>query len=248
MTTAVRSVRIAPGNGGTHAVAETVTDLDVTDPIAVTRHASRERYDLVVIGPEAPLAAGVADELAASRIPVFGPSRAAARLESSKAFAKRQMERAGIATAASATFTDAEAAIAHVRAAERPPVVKADWLAAGKGVVVPETHEEATTAIGELFGSVAPGARVVARGAPRRAGGQRLRPGQRVDGCAAGRGARLQARCDGDRGPNTGGMGAYSPVPGSACRRLSAPRLRSSSRSPGGWPRRLPIAACCTPG
>ena len=114
---AVRRVRIAPGNGGTHAVAETVPDLDVTDPIAVTRHASRERYGLVVIGPEAPLAAGVADELAAARVPVFGPSRAAARLESSKAFAKRQMERAGIATAASATFTDAEAAIAHARAA-----------------------------------------------------------------------------------------------------------------------------------
>ena len=211
---AVRRVRIAPGNGGTPAVAETVADLDVTDPIAVTRHASRERYDLVVIGPEAPLAAGVADELASARIPVFGPSRAAARLESSKAFAKRQMERAGIATAASATFTDAEAAIAHVRAAERPPVVKADWLAAGKGVVVPETHDEAVAAIRELFGSVAFGARLVLE--------ERLTgPEVSVFGLVSGStivplaAARDYKRLgDGDRGPNTGGMGAYTPVPG----------------------------------
>ena len=96
----VRSIRTAPGNGGTAAVGENV-DLDPTDPQAVARHVARERYDLVVIGPEAPLAAGVADELTAGRIPTFGPMRAAARLESSKAFAKRQMERAGVATAAS---------------------------------------------------------------------------------------------------------------------------------------------------
>jgi phosphoribosylamine---glycine ligase len=211
---AVRRVRIAPGNGGTHAVAETVADLDVTDPIAVARHASRERYDLVVIGPEAPLAAGVADELASARIPVFGPSRAAARLESSKAFAKRQMERAGVATAASATFTDAEAAIARVRAAERPPVVKADWLAAGKGVVVPETHEEAVTAIRGLFGSVAPGARLVLE--ERLEGPEvsvfALVSGSTVVPLAAARDYKRLG--DGDRGPNTGGMGAYTPVPG----------------------------------
>ncbi len=101
----VRRVRIAPGNGGTPAAGESVPDLDIGDPIAVARHATRERYDLVVIGPEAPLAAGVADELTSARIPTFGPSRAAARLESSKAFAKRQMERAGVPTAAAVTFT-----------------------------------------------------------------------------------------------------------------------------------------------
>ena len=211
---AVRRVRIAPGNGGTHAVAETVPDLDVTDPIAVTRHAARERYDLVVIGPEAPLAAGVADELASARIRVFGPSRAAARLESSKAFAKRQMERAGIPTAASATFTDPDAAIAHVRASERPPVVKADWLAAGKGVVVPETHEEAAAAIRELFGGVAPGARVVLE--ERLAGPEvsvfALVSGSTVVPLAAARDYKRFG--DGDVGPNTGGMGAYTPVPG----------------------------------
>ena len=103
----------------------------------------------------------MADELASARIPVFGPSRAAARLESSKAFSKRQMERAGIETAAARSFTDPEAALAYVRAAEQPPVVKADWLAAGKGVVVPETTEEAVGAVRELFAGVAPGATVV---------------------------------------------------------------------------------------
>ena len=210
----VRRVRIAPGNGGTRAVAETVADLDVTDPIAVTRHASRERYDLVVIGPEAPLAAGVADELASARIPVFGPSRAAARLESSKAFAKRQMERAGIPTAASATFTDLEAAVSHVHAAEHPPVVKADWLAAGKGVVVPDTHVEAAAAIRELFGRVAPGARLVLE--ERLAGPEvsvfALISGSTVVPLAAARDYKRLG--EGDVGPNTGGMGAYTPVPG----------------------------------
>jgi len=210
----VRRVRIAPGNGGTHAAAEAVSDLDVTDPIAVTRHAARERYDLVVIGPEALLAAGVADELASARIPVFGPSRAAARLESSKAFAKQQMERAGIATAASASFTDVEAAIAHVRAAGRPPVVKADWLAAGKGVVVPDTHEEALTAIRELFGAVAPGARLVLE--ERLAGPEvsvfALISGSTVVPLAAARDYKRLG--EGDVGPNTGGMGACTPVPG----------------------------------
>ena len=216
----VRRVRIAPGNGGTPAVAETVPDLDVTDPIAVTRHASRERYDLVVIGPEAPLAAGVADELAAARIPVFGPSRAAARLESSKAFAKRQMERSGIATAASATFTDPDAAIAHVRAAERPPVVKADWLAAGKGVVVAETHEGAASAIRDLFGSVAPGARLILE--ERLTGSEvsvfALVSGSTVVPLAAARDYKRLG--DGDVGPNTGGMGAYTPVPGFGVREM----------------------------
>jgi phosphoribosylamine---glycine ligase len=206
-------VRIAPGNGGTAAVAEPVTGLEVTDPIAVARHATRERYGLVVIGPEAPLAAGVADELASARIPTFGPTRAAARLESSKAFAKRQMERAGVATAASATFTDVEAALAHVRAADRPPVVKADWLAAGKGVVVPETHEEAADAVRALFAGVAPGARVVLE---ERLSGVEVSVFALVSDESV---VPLAAACDykrladGDDGPNTGGMGAYTPAP-----------------------------------
>ncbi len=209
----VRRVRIAPGNGGTAAVAEGVADLDVMDPLAVARHATRERYDLVVIGPEGPLAAGVADELVSARVPVFGPTRTAARLESSKAFAKRQMERAGVATAPARSFTDPDAAIDHLRAQEEPPVVKADWLAAGKGVVVPDTHEAGEAAVRELFAGVAPGATVVLE--------ERLR-GREVSAFALVSDATvvpLAAACDykrlrgGDEGPNTGGMGAYTPVP-----------------------------------
>jgi phosphoribosylamine--glycine ligase len=209
----VRSMRIAPGNGGTAAVAEAVTGLDVTDPVAVARHATRERYGLVVIGPEAPLAAGVADELISARVPVFGPSRAAARLESSKAFAKRQMERAGVATARSVSFTDPDAAIAHVRASDRPPVVKADWLAAGKGVVVPESSEEAESAVRALFEGVASGARIVLED---RLHGIEVSAFALVSDEAV---VPLASACDykrlhdDDAGPNTGGMGAYTPVP-----------------------------------
>ena len=208
----VRSVRTAPGNGGTAAVGENV-DFDATDFQAVARHAARERYDLVVIGPEAPLAVGVSDELTAGRIPTFGPMRAAARLESSKAFANRQMERAGVATAASVTITDPDDAGAHVRSFERPPVVKADWLAAGKGVVVPETVEDAEAAIRDLFAMAQAGSRVVLE--------ERLE-GIEVSAFALVSDATvvpLAAARDykrfgvGDTGPNTGGMGAFAPVP-----------------------------------
>lgn len=209
----VRRVRIAPGNGGTVAVAETVPDLDIGDPAAVARHAALERYDLVVIGPEAPLAAGVADALDAASIPAFGPTRAAARLESSKAFAKEQLRRAGVETAASATFRDSEAAISHARAQVRPPVVKADWLAAGKGVVVADTMEEAEAAIRLLLDDAAPGAGLVLE---ERLAGREVSVFALVSGEAV---VPLGAACDykrlsdGDIGPNTGGMGAYAPVP-----------------------------------
>src|ERR671918_950706 len=208
----VRRVRVAPGNGGTAAVAESV-ELDVTDPVAVTRHAARERYGLVVIGPEVPLAAGVAGELVAARIPTLGPTRAAARLESSKAFAKEQMRRASVPTPTAETFTDPEAAVAFVRAAERPPVVKADWLAAGKGVVVPDSADEAERAVRALFASVAPGARLVLE---ERLTGPEVSAFALVSDEAV---VPLAAACDykrlgdGDTGPNTGGMGAYAPVP-----------------------------------
>jgi phosphoribosylamine--glycine ligase len=217
-----RRIRIAPGNGGTPAVAETVPELDPTDPVAVARHASRERYDLVVIGPEAPLAAGVADALAQAGIPAFGPSRAAARLESSKAYAKEQMQRAGVPTAASATFTDVEAALDHVRTAARPPVVKADWLAAGKGVVVPGTHDEAASAIRSLLEEAQAGACLVLE--------ERL-VGREVSAFAlvSGEGVvPLGAACDykrladGDAGPNTGGMGTFAPVPWFGPREMDA--------------------------
>jgi phosphoribosylamine--glycine ligase len=204
---------IAPGNGGTPAVAETVPDLDILDPAAVARHAARERYDLVVIGPEAPLAAGVADALRAASVPTFGPSRAAARLESSKAFAKEQLRRSGVATASSATFSDVESALAYARAADRPPVVKADWLAAGKGVVVPETAEEAEDAVRSLLDGAAPGATLLLE---ERLSGQEVSVFALVSDESV---VPLGAACDykrlldDDEGPNTGGMGAYSPVP-----------------------------------
>jgi phosphoribosylamine---glycine ligase len=216
----VDRLRIAPGNGGTPAVAESVADLDILDPAAVARHAARERYDLVVIGPEAPLAAGVADALRQASIPAFGPSRAAARLESSKAFAKEQLRRAGVATAASATFTDLAAARAHARAADRPPVVKADWLAAGKGVVVPETAEEADAAIRSLLDGAAPGATLLLE---ERLSGREVSVFALVSDESV---VPLGAACDykrlrdGDEGPNTGGMGAYAPVPWFAAREL----------------------------
>ncbi|TMB58241.1 MAG: phosphoribosylamine--glycine ligase [Chloroflexi bacterium] len=209
----VDEVLIAPGNGGTPAVATTIADLPITDPAAVARHAARERYDLVVIGPEAPLAAGVADALAAASVPVFGPSQGAARLESSKAFAKEMLLASGVPTARSAAFGDAEAAIAHARSLERPPVVKADWLAAGKGVVVPDTHEEAADAIRALLDGAPRGARLLLE---ERLDGREVSVFALVSGSQV---APLAAACDykrlGDRdsGPNTGGMGGYAPVP-----------------------------------
>jgi phosphoribosylamine--glycine ligase len=206
-------LRIAPGNGGTNAVAETVVDLDPLDPVAVARHAGRERYDLVVIGPEAPLAAGVADALEQAGIPAFGPSRAAARLESSKAYAKEQMLRAGVPTAASRAFVDADAAVEHLRSLDAPPVVKADWLAAGKGVVVPETHDEAADAVRSLLAGSAAGASLVLeeRLAGREVSAFALVSDETVVPLGAARDYKRAG--DGDTGPNTGGMGAYAPVP-----------------------------------
>jgi phosphoribosylamine--glycine ligase len=212
----VRRLRIAPGNGGTPAVAATVDGLDILDPDAVARHATRERYGLVVIGPEAPLAAGVADALEDARVPTFGPTRAAARLESSKAYAKQQMERAGVPMPAGAAFTDPDLALESAHAAARDGrrlVVKADWLAAGKGVIVPESAEETDAAIRDLFDGVAPGARLVLED---RLEGREVSVFALVSGQVV---VPLAAACDykrigeGDTGPNTGGMGAYTPVP-----------------------------------
>jgi phosphoribosylamine--glycine ligase len=218
----VGRLRIAPGNGGTPAVAETVDGLDIGDPAAVARHASRERYDLVVVGPEAPLAAGVADALATVGVPVFGPSRSAARLESSKAYAKDQLQRAGVPTARSATFTDLDAALAYAARQDRPPVVKADWLAAGKGVVVPETGEEVAAAIRSLFDGAAAGANLVLE---ERLFGREVSVFALVSDEAV---VPLAAVCDykrlgdADIGPNTGGMGAYAPVPWFGSREVEA--------------------------
>jgi phosphoribosylamine--glycine ligase len=212
----IRRVRIAPGNGGTSAVGETVPDLNPNDPRAVVQHAAREGYGLVVIGPEAPLAAGVADALEQAAIPVFGPTAAAARLESSKAYAKEQMRRAGVRTADGEAFSDPDGALARAQAmtaAGRGVVVKADWLAAGKGVVVAETMEEAESAIQLLMADAQPGARIVLE---ERLDGREVSAFALVSGEAV---VPIAAACDykrlgdGDIGPNTGGMGAYAPVP-----------------------------------
>jgi phosphoribosylamine--glycine ligase len=211
----VDRVRVAPGNGGTLAVGESVGDLDILDGEAVARHAARERYGLVVLGPDAAVAAGVADALESARVPVFGPTRDAARLEWSKAFAKESMLRAGVPTAEARAFDDPEAAVAFAREAAgagRALVVKADWLAAGKGVVVPDSVDETLAAIRRLYEGVAPGATVVLED---RLGGREvsvfaLVSGEAVVPLAAARDyKRLH---DADKGPNTGGMGAYAPV------------------------------------
>ena len=215
----VTRVSVAPGNAGTTAVARNIPDLDILDPGAVARHAARERYGLVVVGPDAPLEAGVADALEGAGIPVLGPRRDAARLEWSKAFAKDVLRRAGVPTAEATAFADAEGALAHARArddAGARVVVKADWLALGKGVVVPETLAETEQAIRRLFDTPEgrrPGARILLE--------ERL-DGREVSVFALVSGERvvpLAAACDhkrlheGDLGPNTGGMGAYAPVP-----------------------------------
>jgi phosphoribosylamine--glycine ligase len=167
---------------------------------------------LVVVGPEAPLAAGLADACAAAGIPVFGPTAAAARIESSKAFAKRLMQEAGLPTAAAHLFEDAAEAMSFVRASRRPWVVKADGLAAGKGVVLPEDVDGTLAAIGALAGTPA-GACLLLE--------ERL-SGPEVSLIALCDGERLlplplaqdhKRLLDGDRGPNTGGMGAYAPAP-----------------------------------
>jgi len=190
--------------------------LPAADPVACARAAAAAGVDLVVVGPEAPLAAGLADACGAEGVAAFGPSRAAARLESSKGYAKSFMERHGIPTAGGAAYSDEAAALAAVGAAGGPCVVKADGLAAGKGVFVCDTAQEARAAVSRLFAGAmgAAGARVVVE--------QRLE-GPELSVLALCDGERLvtlpgardhKRRFDGGRGPNTGGMGAFTPVPG----------------------------------
>ncbi len=189
----VERVRIAPGNAGTAACGTNLPALDPSDPAAVARFAAHQRIGLVVVGPEAPLAAGVADALEQASVPVFGPTRAAARLETSKAFAKQTMQRSGVPTAEGAAFSEPDAALDHARRMERLPVVKADWLAAGKGVVVPETAEQTDAAIRELFARAPAGARVLIEERLDWPRGVGLRPGLRRTDRAAGSRVRLQA-------------------------------------------------------
>ncbi len=204
----------APGNAGMAEIAECAA-LDITDGSAVVAFCEEVAIDFVVIGPEAPLAAGVADRLRGAGVLCFGPSAAAARLEASKAFTKEICAAAGAPTAAYAHFADAEAARAYIRAQGAPIVVKADGLAAGKGVVVAMTEAEALEAVDAMFGGAmgAAGAEVVI---------EEFMTGEEasffvlVDGetCLPIGTAQDHKRVgEGDTGPNTGGMGAYSPAP-----------------------------------
>jgi phosphoribosylamine---glycine ligase len=211
----VTQLLCAPGNGGTAAIAENVA-VHAEDVPAVVALAKARAVDFVVVGPEAPLVAGLVDGLTDAGIEAFGPTRQAAQFEGSKAFSKQFMARHGIPTAAAVTFDDADAALAHVRALDRPLVVKADGLAAGKGVIVAASVAETEQAIERVmrareFGAA--GARVVLE--------ERLE-GEEVSYHVVLDGERFVALApaqdhkrvlDGDRGPNTGGMGAYSPVP-----------------------------------
>ena len=205
---------VAPGNAGIAEIAECAT-LDIENGAAVTVFAEEESIDFVIVGPEAPLAAGVADRLRDAGVLVFGPSAAAAQLEASKAFTKDVCDAAKAPTAAWAQFDEAQAAKAYVMAQGAPIVVKADGLAAGKGVVVAETVDQACAAIDDMIGGSfgAAGARVV------------------IEEFMSGEEASYFVLCDGtdvlpigtaqdhkrvgegDTGPNTGGMGAYSPAP-----------------------------------
>jgi phosphoribosylamine--glycine ligase len=205
---------VAPGNAGIADLAE-CADLDVLDGAAIAEFADANAIDFVIIGPEAPLAAGVADTLRAAGILTFGPSAAAAQLEASKAFAKQVCDACGAPTAAWARFTDAAPALAFVRARGAPIVVKADGLAAGKGVVVAMTLPEAEAAIRDMFdgshGSA--GAEVVIEEfmAGEEASFFVLTDG--VDVLPIGTAQDHKRVGEGDTGPNTGGMGAYSPAP-----------------------------------
>ncbi|MCF3947011.1 phosphoribosylamine--glycine ligase [Acidiphilium sp. AL] len=206
---------IAPGNPGTESLGENVA-IQADNIPALVAFAQEHKIDLVVPGPETPLAFGIADALAETGIACFGPSRAAAKLESSKRFTKEICDQAGIPTAAWASFTDAAAARAYLAAHSAPIVVKADGLAAGKGVVVAETQAEAEVAVAAMLEAGihgASGAEIV------------------IEECLTGAEISLFALCDGetalfcgaaadhkrvgegDTGPNTGGMGAVAPPP-----------------------------------
>ena len=215
----VQKVFVAPGNGGT-ARDKRLDNIDITDVKALREFAQSHGVELTVVGPETPLAAGVVDEFRAYGLRIFGPTQAAAQLESSKAFSKAFMKRHNIPTAEYETFTDAQAAHDYVNAKGAPIVVKADGLAAGKGVVVAMTAAEAHEAIDFMLLDNT-------LGVSHNAGGARVV----IEEFLQGEEASFIVMCDGktvlplatsqdhkrlldaDAGPNTGGMGAYSPAP-----------------------------------
>ena len=215
----VQSVYLAPGNGGT-ASDPLLHNVAITEPAALADFAAAERIALTVVGPEAPLAAGVVDLFRARGLRIFGPTRAAAQLESSKSFAKAFMQRHGIPTALYASFTDAAAAHAHVDKHGVPIVIKADGLAAGKGVVVAMTAADAHAAIHHMLPANVPNDPL--SGAVARVVIEEFMTGEEASFIVVSDGVNVVPLAtsqdhkrigDGDTGPNTGGMGAYSPAP-----------------------------------
>jgi phosphoribosylamine---glycine ligase len=200
----------APGNAG--IAADGVECLGDDDLVGL---ASERRVDLVVVGPEAPLVAGLVDELGAAGIAAFGPTKAAARIEGSKSYAKELMKRCGVPTASHAVFRDRDEAAAHLACASYPAVLKADVLAAGKGVIIAADEREARAALDVFFGEQRFGETEVVL--------EQFLEGEEVSLLALCDGERAVPLApaqdykrifDGDEGPNTGGMGSYSPVPG----------------------------------
>lgn len=211
----VQVVYVAPGNGGT-ALDKRLQNVPITDPEVLAAFAEREGIHFTVVGPEAPLAAGIVDLFRAKGLRIFGPTKAAAQLESSKDFAKAFMHRHGIPTAKYQTFSDAAQAHAYVDQEGAPIVIKADGLAAGKGVVVAMTLEEAHSAIDMMLADNRlgdAGARVVIEEflAGEEASFIVVCDGKNVVALATSQDHKRLL--DGDAGPNTGGMGAYSPAP-----------------------------------
>lgn len=207
------TVFVAPGNAGT-ACEPGMRNLPLHDIDALAEFASREALAFTVVGPEAPLADGLVDRFRARGLPVFGPCRAAARLESSKDFAKDFMQRHGIPTAAYRSFTDPAEACRYISEQGAPIVVKADGLAAGKGVVVAHSVAEAHAAVEQFLGKAgSEGARVVIEAflEGEEASFIVMADGQHVLPLATSQDHKRLL--DGDQGPNTGGMGAYSPAP-----------------------------------
>ena len=214
----VQRVYVAPGNGGS-GLDPALVNVPITDLSALADFATHERVALTVVGPEAPLAAGAVDLFRSRGLRIFGPTRAAAQLESSKDFAKAFMQRHGIPTARYATFEDGVAAHAYVDAQGAPIVVKADGLAAGKGVVVAATTAEAHEAIDFMLSDTAGVSHVAGRA---RVVIEEFMAGEEASFIVVADGRHALALAtsqdhkrigDGDTGPNTGGMGAYSPAP-----------------------------------
>ena len=215
----VQTVYVAPGNGGT-ALDPALKNLPLAKIDELADFAAAEKIALTVVGPEAPLAAGIVDLFRARGLRIFGPTKAAAQLESSKAFAKEFMQRHGIPTALYASFTDAAEAHAHVEKHGAPIVIKADGLAAGKGVVVATTLAEAHAAIDDMLGANTLGVAHV--GGQARVVIEEFMAGEEASFIVACDGTNVVALAtsqdhkrigEGDTGPNTGGMGAYSPAP-----------------------------------